>query len=258
MKFILPKIKDPRFIYLAEKAKENSFTVSEYDDSLPTESAVYVFPLNLREEEIPEILSKIPADSFVFLGRGSDSVKSLARQKNIHLTCLLEQESYLLKNAAHTAEGALAEIIAHVPRRLDDLCFLIYGYGNCGKFIARLLWICGAEVWIWSRERGQAQALRDGFNIYPAPDKGLGMFDAVINTVPDPIFAPDFLSTMQKDGFFFQIASGYSGIAPEEMKTMGIRFIPLHGLPGKYRPASEADAIWNEVKRCRAIQRRIL
>ena len=69
------------------------------------------------------------------------------------------------------------------------------------------------------------------------------MFDGVINTVPEPIFTHEMLSTMRCGSSFFQIASGTSGIDPKKAEEMGFHFVPLHGLPGKYAPASEADAI---------------
>ncbi len=258
MKFILPKTRDPRFMHLAEKAASAGYEVFTYDKAPPEEKGVFFFPLGMGEKELLAALKTLPAHSLVFAGKGTEKVKRLAKEKKLSITFLLEEKRYLLKNAQHTAEGALAEIIAKTDRRLDELCLLVYGYGNCGRAIARLLWLCGCEVWVWSRERGQALAEQDGFNIFPAPIKGLGMFDGIVNTVPDPIFSSDFLSTMQKGSFFFQVASGDSGIDARQAESLCIRFTPLHGLPGKYAPASEADAIWDEVTRALSIKRSIL
>lgn len=248
MKLILPKTMDPRFSALAEKGTEEGFSVVEYTDSLPREKGIVFFPFAADEKTLCDALARLPAESLVFVGKATESVKKKAKAKGMVLTSLLEDPTYLLQNAVHTAEGTLAEVIFHTKRRLDELCILVYGYGNCGSAIARLLWLSGAEVWVWSRQRGQALAQRDGFNLFPAPAKGFGMFDAVINTVPDPVFSPALLSTMQKDSFFFQVASGFSGIAPARLEEIGAHFAPLHGLPGKYCPDSEADAIWNVVK----------
>ncbi len=258
MKFILPKTNDLRFTHLSAIAEEAGFQVLQYNENTPSEPGVFLFPFNLDEKACLDALGKIPSGSFVFFGKSTNDVKEDAGQKNIHLTYLLEKKRYLLKNAEHTAEGTLAEIITNTHRKLDELCFLIYGYGNCGRAIARLLWLCGCEVWVWSRERGQALAQSDGFNVYPAPVKGLGMFDGIINTVPDSIFSTQFLSTMRHDSSFFQIASGFSGIDTNALEQRGIRFFPLHGLPGKYCPASEADAIWYEITRTLSIKRSIL
>lgn len=248
MKLILPKTKDPRFSALAEKAVAEGFAVLEYTALPPAEKGVFLFPLGMGEEELLSHLPTIPPESLVFVGKATHRIKEEALQKDLLLISLLEDPYYLLQNANHTAEGTLSEIIAHTKRRMEELCILVYGYGNCGSAIARLLWLFGAEVWVWSRERGQARAQRDGFNLFPAPAKGFGMFDAVVNTVPDPIFSPELLSTMQKGSFFFQVASGFSGIDPKRAEQWGAHFIPLHGLPGKYCPDSEADAIWLIIK----------
>ena len=248
MKLILPKTKDLRFSALAERAAEEGFSVPEYTDLPPAEKGIFLFPLGMGEEELLSRLSPIPPESLVFVGKATERVKKEALQKRLLLTSLLEDPYYLLQNAIHTAEGTLSEIIAHTKCRMEELCILVYGYGNCGSAIARLLWLFGAEVWVWSRERGQARAQRDGFNLFPAAEKGFGMFDAVVNTVPDPIFSPELLSTLQKGSFFFQVASGFSGIDPKWAEQQGAHFVPLHGLPGKYCPDSEADAIWQVVK----------
>ena len=247
MKLILPKTKDLRFSALANKGKEEGLSVVEYTDLLPCEKGIVFFPFTAEENTLSAALSRIPSESLVFTGKATESVKKKAAARGILLTSLLEDPYYLLQNAIHTAEGTLAEVISHTKRRLDELCILVYGYGNCGCAIARMLWLSGAEVWVWSRQRGQALAQQDGFNLFPAPAKGLGMFDAVINTVPAPVFSPEFLSTMQKDSFFFQVASGFSGIDPARLEKIGAHFVALHGLPGKYCPDSEADAIWNVV-----------
>lgn len=248
MKFILPKTSDLRFSFLGKHAAEKGFHLIEYTHTPPAEQGIFLFPFGMTEQELLRALEAVPAGSLVFTGKTTPLLKAAASEKGILATGLLENEIYLLQNAVHTAEGALAEVISHTDRRLDQLCILVYGYGNCGSAIARLFWLCGAEIWVWSRERGQARAHQDGFNVFPAPEKGLGMFDAVINTVPDFVFSPDFLSTMGQDSFFFQIASGLSGIDAQMLQDRGIRFIPLHGLPGKYCPASEADALWDLIE----------
>lgn len=248
MNLILPKTFDLRFDFLAEKAKDEGFTVLRYEHTVPAEQGLVFLPMGLGETACLDALTLLPEESTVFAGNAASSVKHLAQTKRIRLIPLLENEYYLLQNSIHTAEGVLAELLARTKRRLDQLCILIYGYGNCGSAIAKLLWLCGCEIWVWSRSRGQQRASRDGFNLYPAPQKGLGMFDGVINTVPDPVFPLDFLSTMQGGSFFFQVASGTSGIDPKALEALDVQSVLLHGLPGKYCPASEADAIWSVVE----------
>jgi dipicolinate synthase subunit A len=247
MKFILPCTKDLRLKYLAEKAEKEGYESLTSETIPPQTEGVFFLPFGIREEELLAAFTSIPERSRIFCGTGTESVKRKAKEKNHHVTFLLEEKSSLTKNARHTAEGVLAEIIAKTDRRLDDLCLLVYGYGNCGSAIAKLLWLCGCEIWVWSRERGQALAEKDGFNVFPAPVKGLSMFDGVINTVPDSIFSQELLSTMQRGSSFFQVASGTSGIDAKKMEKAGVNFVPLHGLPGKYTPLSEADAIWDEI-----------
>lgn len=248
MKIILPKTSDARFVRLACLAREDGAEVLEYTDPPCTEKAVHVLSLGADEAEILKTLQHASPGSVVLTGRAAPALREYAREKKICLRALLEEERYLIQNSIITAEGVLAELIRNTDRRLSEQCLLVYGYGNCGQEIAKLLWLCGCEVWVWSRERGQRLARYDGFNVYHAPTLGLGMFDGVINTVPAPVFPLSHLSTLRSGSFFFQVASGFSGICPEEAEQLGIRFYPLHGLPGKFAPASEADAIWEIIQ----------
>ena len=137
MKLILPKTMDPRFSALAEKGTEEGFSVVEYTDSLPCEKGIVFFPFAADEKTLCDALACLPAESLVFVGKATESVKKKAKAKGMALTSLLEDPTYLLQNAVHTAEGTLAEVIFHTKRRLDELCILVYGYGNCGSAIAR-------------------------------------------------------------------------------------------------------------------------
>ena len=247
MNLILPKTDDLRFFHLGRIAAETGVSTLEYNANSPLDKGVYLFPFTYREKELLPILDSLPEQSFVFIGKSTEKIRQVAAFKKLWLTAFLENDRYLTKNAEHTAEGVLAEILAKTDKRLSDLCLLIYGYGNCGRAIARLLWLCGCEIWVWSRERGKRLAEEDGFNLYPAPKLGFGMFDGVINTVPDPIFPSSLLSTIRRDASFFQVASGFSGIDPSTAEDLGFSFYPLHGLPGKYCPLSEAQILWEEM-----------
>jgi dipicolinate synthase subunit A len=199
--------------------------------------------LGEKTEGILPHLHRAEEGSLFFVGKADHELEEAAQKKGIHIISLLDQEIYRTENSLATAEGCLAEVIGSTERLLTELSILVCGYGNCGKAIARLFWLCGSEVWIFSREGSMKRAHEDGFNLYRAPGERMGMFDAVINTVPTPIFSPEFFSSMRPDSHFFQIASGLSGIEKETLSRLGIHFHPLPGLPGRYAPATEAETL---------------
>ncbi len=231
--------------------KELSFLGARIFRSFETEQkekAFFFLPMGMKENEILSLMEEAKPESIFLMAKMSPKIKEKANEKNLFCSALFDFEPYHRKNSIATAEGALAEIIQKTDRALSELCILIYGYGHCGKEIANLLWLCGCEVWIWSRERGQKKALADGFNLFDAPKHGFSMFDCVVNTVPDPIFSDSLLATLQEKSHFFQIASGNSGISEDILSRRGVCFHPLPSLPGKVSPASEADLILQIIK----------
>lgn len=234
---------ESRYLHLAEFLKEEGKEVSFFLEELPPKPLFYIFPFGIKENKILEILENAQKGSIALVGKKSPALTYFCEEKGILLYGALEDEIYLFRNARATAEGVLKHVIEHCPYTLDALTVLVYGYGNCGSQIARLLWLSGCEVFVTSRERGMKEAEKDGFNIYSAEKLGLAMFDVVVNTVPEPIFSESLLSTMREDAFFFQVATGLSGIKQETITALGAAFLPLPRLPGLYAPKSEAMAL---------------
>ena len=235
---------DARYRLLAEKIISMGGRVFFSLHPITTEKAFFFLPMSIPEKEAANLLESIPPKSIVLMAKSTPKIMALAKEKSIRCAALFDFESYYHENSTSTAEGTLAEMIQKTDRRLSELCVLVFGYGNCGQAIARLLWLCGCEVWVCSRERGNKKAEKAGFNLYPANEKGFSIFDCVINTVPEAIFSESLLTTLSENAHFFQIASGLSGICPETISGRGAFFHPLPGLPGKVAPASEADQIF--------------
>lgn len=239
---------DRRYDLIAEQLERIGGNVLRSLESPPKNKALFFVPMGMGEDGILPLIDMALPDSVFLMAKATPKIKACAEKKGILPVALFDVEAYRKENSTATAEGTLAEIIRKTDRNLSELCILIYGYGNCGKAISDLLYLAGCEVWVWSRERGQKKALSDGFNLFPAPQKGLAMFDCVVNTVPDPIFPESLLSTLREGSHFFQIASGSSGISSDFLSERGVLFHPLPGLPGKISPASEADLIFQIIQ----------
>lgn len=212
------------------------------------EATVCLFPPSAKAEEILPEMERAPRGGLFVVGKKEGRLIQKAQEKLLSLLSLLDEERYLASNSRITAEGVLAAVIEKTSLSLSQLCVLVYGYGNCGRAIARLLWLCGVEVWVWSRAKGQMCARNDGFNVFHAPTLGLGMFDCVIGTVPEAVYPPSLLSTMPSGSTFFQVASGTSGIDEALLAAGGVSFVPLPALPAKVAPESEAEVIWSILK----------
>lgn len=235
---------DPRFDELQKRLSFYSYPVFRtLKNTLPEES-VLVFPLGAKEETVLSAAENAPRGSIIAVGRKTETLLSFCNARGIGLIPLLEDEIYLNQNAVATAEGFLGECIAKTDATLADQTFLVIGYGNCGKAIAKLLYLCGSEVYVHSHSGSMAKAEADGFSLFPAFTEKLSMFDCIVNTVPAPIFNEPFFSLCRRGTHFFQIASGLSGIDANVTKKHGVNFHPLPALPAKYSPVTEGDSLF--------------
>ncbi len=244
MKHFFLLSEDPRFDALGDRLRFHGFPVSR---SLPLrfpEESVVVFPFNAKEDGVLSVIKNAPADSAVAVGRKTQKLQLCCEENGIKLIPLLENPAYLAQNAAATAEGLLGECIQRTHTVLTEETFLIIGYGNCGKAIAKLLYLCGAEVYVHSRQGSLKRAEADGFSVLPELSEKMKMFDCIVNTVPAPIFDEAFFARCRQGAHFFQIASGLSGIDPAVPKKFGVFFHPLPALPAKYSPVSEGDHLF--------------
>lgn len=238
---------DPRFLLITKRAEEEGWQVSCGSD-LPDTPCVFLFSLRTGDEELKEAMAHAKNGSLAVVGKAAPETVALLNKRGIGVLPLLQDPNYRTENALATAEGVLSEVIAKTDRLLSEQCVLVCGYGNCGKAIARLLWLCGCEVWILSRAKSRKKAEEEGFNTLPQGCDRLGMFDLIVNTVEDAIFTEKELNFVSPGCRFLQVASGFSGLCAETLLEKGIRFDPLPGLPGRYAAASEADTIYRLIR----------
>lgn len=78
----------------------------------------------------------------------------MAEAKELRLLFYAKSEAFLERNAALSAEGALAQAMGRTERALMDMAVLVTGYGRFARALARRLGALGAEVWVAAR-RGE-------------------------------------------------------------------------------------------------------
>jgi dipicolinate synthase subunit A len=152
-------------------------------------------------------------------------------------------------NAVPTAEGALEIIMRESSRSIYNLDVLVTGFGRIAKVLTKYLTALGANVTVaarkisdlsWARIAGcQAINIKDS-------DKVLHTFNAIINTIPAPVFTREHLLKLEKDCIIVDLASS-SCIAGNTEKNIttaeGIKVIWALGLPGKVAPITSGEII---------------
>lgn len=152
-----------------------------------------------------------------------------------------ENEGYSIKNAALTAEGAVALVMQRRAAPILGMAVLVVGYGRVGQQLAWRLAALGARVTVAAR-RAESRALAECQGYLSVDIINIcGTYDVVVNTVPAPVLRGGFSGAL-----CVELASAPGGWADDTP----VLYAP--GLPGKYAPKQAAlilrEAIYETIR----------
>lgn len=230
-KFSVPYVDDKRMIYAKEYLeKENYQYVSSND-----KADFVLLPVPVKKYMFDDVKDKI-----VFYGMGD--------YKNGF--DYMKYESYVLKNALLTAEGAVTMIEENTPYSLFNTNILILGYGRIAKALHKILKNYGANITICSRSKSSCvEALYNGAK-HIGFDELISNNDAdiIINTIPHIVLTKTELSAMKQDTIVLDLASFPGGIDLLVAKSMGITVLNGKSMPSKYTEKTAGYIIGEAVK----------
>ena len=157
-------------------------------------------------------------------------------------------ESYLIANAALTAEGAAA--LLKKERPLPGARVLVLGWGRVGSLTGEALAREGALVTAAARSReSRAWARARGFRAadIEALEAMWRDYDVIVNTVPAPVLTEGRMALTRPDVLLLELASSPGGIDAAAAGSLGRRYLSARGLPGKYAPARAAELLRDAV-----------
>ncbi len=146
-------------------------------------------------------------------------------------------------NAWITAEATLAECLKHGAYSICNQNVLVTGYGCCGKKIAELFSLLGANVVVAARRSEvREEILRDGYKAVSFHELSKVLTDVVtvINTVPALVVTEECIRRLPSDAIIIDIASKPGGTDFEAAGKYGIVAKLALGLPGIYTTSSSA------------------
>jgi dipicolinate synthase subunit A len=161
-----------------------------------------------------------------------------------------KNESFLIKNAQITVEGAFNIIFSETSFSLFGSNVLIAGYGRIGKLLAPAAAAFGARVSVSARKSDDLTWISvNGYNPvkYGELKNVIGGYDVIINTVPSRIFDSELIEPMNKDCLFLDLASKPGGIDFETAKKASLKVIWALSIPGKTAPYSSGKIICDTV-----------
>lgn len=195
---------------------------------------------------LPKLLSR---EATLVAGSFPANLEAWLQDQGIKCVNFLELESYLLKNAAVTAEGAVFLALKHMERTLMGANVLIVGWGRIGRFLAEKLAALGANTTVAVRQTGQKTELELlGFQTVTTGvyEEGLGRYDLIINTVPKPVIDSERFKTIRQDCVLIELASLPGGFPQEHLDKV----VMGQALPGKTAPRTAGENLVAAVLSC--------
>lgn len=185
--------------------------------------------------------SMLPEGVPVLAGRVTEALRAVMGDHPLY--DYEREESFLLKNAAITAEGALSLIMQRLPSPLADVPCLVLGSGRLASALADLL--LGLHAPLTVAARNAAARLPGGLRPLPlaALPAELARFGVILNTVPVPLLTPRLLSRASEGTLLLELSAVPGVIESEACHAAGIELLTAPGLPGRYAPKGAGEAL---------------
>ncbi len=175
-----------------------------------------------------------------------DDVKEELKKSEIKYCDYFENESYVLKNAQLTSQGAVRLLLENTNEFLVGKKALVTGFGRIGKSLALMLKSLGMKVFVAvRREESAVEASAFGFDVlsFKALKGALFYFDYIFNTVPSVIFSYRDVSHINDKALYFELASNPFGAEKKDFELLSKNFIHGGALPGRFYPSAVAQNI---------------
>lgn len=178
-------------------------------------------------------------ENVIFCGISS----RLGMKDNMKVFDYAAQESFAIKNAVPTVEGAVeiamheSDIIIHRSK-----C-LVIGFGRLGKVLAKTLKDLGANVTVSARKYSDFAWIKSsGYTCMNTHDIN-GTYDFIFNTVPYMVLDRDTLKRCETKPLIIDLASSPGGVDYGAADEFFIKTIKALAIPGKVSPKTAGEII---------------
>ena len=201
--------------------------------------------LNGTDLKLEALWKELPRGSRAYAGAVPQAERERAETLGVRLTDYGADEALAVRNAALTAEGAVAAAMEHTRFALCGAPCLVLGYGRIGKALSRRLDAIGARVSVSARKREDLAWIEsfgwEGLDTERLAGR-LGGFRVIFNTVPHLILDAALLHELRRDCVLIELAS-VPGFDSETARAEGLNCATALGLPGRTAPETAAGAL---------------
>ncbi len=198
-----------------------------------------------------EIFSRAEDECLILGGMLSPAVIAAAGESDLEIADYYSGEELLRKNAAATAEAAVAMAAIELPVTLCGTTVAVIGSGRIAFQLLSRLRAWGARVLLYARSSdARRRAEADGAVVFPLKEGETPVFPpnvrAVFCTVPAMLF-PHGCPLPPRGTPFYDLGGG--AIDPAWAGEGGIPLPPSAGLPGRYSPESAGGYLFSEIRK---------
>ncbi len=240
---------DQRMKCLSGILLDKGYPVRELDTMADDQVCLIVSP-GKTPDMLVGLIKKLSPGSVLIGGQRSGLVYDSAKEHSIRYIDIAADETFAVKNAVPTAEGALMLILENSDRTVMGMNVAITGFGRIGRILAKMLHSLGAGVHVIARNPiDRAWAM--GYESYGLEDMKEVFLKCgtVVNTVPAHIIGRDELDALACGSLIIELASHPYGFDEEMAKELGHRVILAPGLPAKTAPYSAAEFMADAIER---------
>ena len=251
--------------YLNSKKFSNSLFSFEEIASKAKSEDIIILPPNFKWDL--NKINALPKKITLVSGKANEEVKEVIRAKEIKFFNLMEDETFVLKNAILTAEGFLLDLIQNTSNSIFEQKILILGGGRVAKAVASILNKLGISFYVSMRNNLKLvdfQIFTENIVYWNNFKNVLKNYDVIINTIPFEIFNKDDVKKLNKNCTIFELSSvkclseenlkNFTVIDPtikkettfDNLKTKKFVFCP--GIPGRYIPETSGKLILDFLK----------
>lgn len=199
---------------------------------------------NMSIEELTDIENI--ETKIIYTGAINNFAKEKLKEKNIKVIDIMDEESFAIKNAIATSEGAIKKVIEMTPFTLNKSNVLILGYGRIGKILSHYLSSFGAKLYVEARSKKDIALIKSmGYNEVELEkiEEYLPIADVVINTIPSVVIDKNRVELLNSNSVFLDLASSPGGVDFEALKQRNIKSCWYLSIPSKDSPLSAAKYI---------------
>jgi dipicolinate synthase subunit A len=208
-------------------------------------------PFPDRSYILTELLGAMKEGTMLIGGKIPEETVDAARLRAISVCDYAEREDFAVRNAALTAEAAVALAMEIVEESLSGMKVLVLGHGRIGRLLASMLKALDADVTVAARRFSDLAWIRsEGMRPleFSRINQELDGFRLIFNTVPALILEKEKLMLMRKDAIVIDLASEPGGTDFAAAAELHIHAEKALGLPGKFAPKTAGEILADTVQ----------